>query len=235
MLQSNAILTSLSESDTAALRPHLKATHLEQKTVLFESGDTISAVYFPTTAVVSLVLTLASGEMTEAAMVGRDGAVGIASALDGKVAMSRAIVQLGGNAMVCEPAAFRSAALQSERLIALVMRHEQTLFSQAQQSTACMAHHEVEARLCRWLLRARDLSGSNNLPFTQEFLAEMLGVQRTSVTTVARTLQEAGMIKYSRGKIEIVDVEGLREGVCECYETVKQQYGNLLDPPPSLA
>ena len=233
MLQSNAILTSLSESDTAALRPHLKATHLEQKRVLFEAGDTISAVYFPTTAVVSLVLTLASGEMTEAAMVGRDGAVGIASALDGKVAMSRAIVQLGGNAMVCEPAAFRSAALQSERLIALVMRHEQTLFSQAQQSTACMAYHEVEARLCRWLLRARDLSGSNNLPFTQEFLAEMLGVQRTSVTTVARTLQEAGMIKYSRGKIEIVDVEGLREGVCECYETVKQQYGNLLGPPPS--
>ena len=144
--------------------------------MLFEAGDTISAVYFPTTAVVSLVLTFASGEMTEAAMVGRDGAVGIASALDGKVAMSRAIVQLGGNAMVCEQTAFRSAALQSERLIALVMRHEQTLFAQAQQSTACMAHHEVEARLCRWLLRARDLSGSNKLPFTQEFLAEMLGV-----------------------------------------------------------
>jgi CRP-like cAMP-binding protein len=235
MLQSNTILTSLSESDAAALRPHLKATHLEQKTVLFEAGDTISEVYFPTTAVVSLVLTFASGEMTEAAMVGRDGAVGIASALDGKVAMSRAIVQLGGNAMICEQAAFRSAALQSERLIALVMRHEQTLFAQAQQSTACMAHHEVDARLCRWLLRARDLSGSNKLPFTQEFLAEMLGVQRTSVTTVARTLQEAGMIKYSRGKIEILDVDGLREGVCECYETVKQQYSQLLGPPPSLA
>jgi CRP-like cAMP-binding protein len=233
MLQSNAILTSLSDSDAAALRSHLKATHLPQKTVLFEAGDTISAVYFPTTAVVSLVLTFASGEMTEAAMVGRDGAVGISSALDGKVAMSRAVVQLGGDAMVCEPTAFRSAALQSERLIALVMRHEQTLFAQAQQSTACMAHHEVEARLCRWLLRARDLSGSNKLPFTQEFLAEMLGVQRTSVTTVARILQEAGMIKYSRGKIEILDVEGLREGVCECYEAVKEQYGKLLGPPPS--
>jgi CRP-like cAMP-binding protein len=235
MLQSNAILTSLSESDAAALRPHLKATHLEQKTVLFEAGGTIRAVYFPTTAVVSLVLTLASGEMTEAAMVGRDGAVGIASALDGKVALTRAIIQLSGDAMVCDHAAFRGAALQSERLIALVMRHEQTLFAQAQQSTACMAHHEVEARLCRWLLRARDLSGSNELPFTQEFLAEMLGVQRTSVTTVARTLQAAGMVKYSRGKIEILDVDGLREGVCECYETVKEQYAKLLGPPPSLA
>jgi len=233
MLQSNAILSSLSPSDAAALRPHLKAIHLQQKTVLYEVGDTIDKVYFPTTAVVSLVITFASGEMTEAAMVGRDGAIGISSALDGKVAMSRAIIQLGGNAMVCDQATFRGAALQSESLIAKVMRHEQTLFAQAQQSTACMAHHEVEARLCRWLLRARDLSGSDTLPFTQEFLAEMLGVQRTSVTTVARTLQEAGMVKYSRGKIEILDVEGLREGVCECYETVKVQYGQLLGEPPT--
>jgi CRP-like cAMP-binding protein len=169
--------------------------------------------------------------MTEAAMVGKDGAVGIASALDGKVAMSRAVVQLGGDAMVCDPGAFRSAALQSERLISKIMRHEQTLFAQAQQSTACMANHEVEARLCRWLLRARDLSGSNQLPFTQEFLAEMLGVRRTSVTTVALTLQKAGMIKYTRGKIEILDIEGLIDSACECYETVNEQYSQLLGTP----
>ena len=230
MLHYNAILASLSASDASALRPHLKATHLQQKTVLYEAGDLINTVYFPLNAVVSLVVTLATGEITEAAMVGRDGAIGIASALDGNVSMSRAIVQLSGDAMVCDAAAFKGAALQSERLIAKVMRHEQTLFAQAQQSTACMAHHEVDARLCRWLLRARDLSGSDKLPFTQEFLAEMLGVQRTSVTTVARTLQEAGMVKYSRGKIEILDVEGLRESVCECYETVKEQYGQLLGP-----
>jgi CRP-like cAMP-binding protein len=196
--------------------------------VLYEAGDTIKTVYFPTNAVVSLVVALATGEMTEAAMVGKDGAIGIASALDGKVAMSRAIVQLGGDAMVCDQGAFRGAALQSENLISKVMRHEQILFAQAQQSTACMAHHEVEARLCRWLLRARDLSGSDQLPFTQEFLAEMLGVRRTSVTTVARTLQEAGIVKYTRGKIEILDIEGLREGACECYETVKEQYRQLL-------
>jgi CRP-like cAMP-binding protein len=165
MFQSNAILASLSASDASALR---KATHLQQKTVLFEAGDLISAVYFPINAVVSLVVTLATGETTEAAMVGRDGAIGIASALDGKVAMSRAIVQLSGDAMVCDPAAFRGAALQSESLIAKVMRHEQTLFAQAQQSTACMANHEIDARLCRWLLRARDLSGSDQLPFTQD-------------------------------------------------------------------
>jgi len=230
LLHSNAILAALSESDAAALRLHLKATHLKQKTVLFEAGDNINAVYFPITAVVSLVVGLATGEMTEAAMVGKDGAVGIASALDGKVSLSRAIVQLGGDAMVCDPAAFRSAALQSEKLISKIMRHEQTLFAQAQQSTACMANHEVEARLCRWLLRARDLSGSDHLPFTQEFLAEMLGVRRTSVTTVAHTLQEAGTIKYMRGRIEVLNVEALRDSACECYETVKGQYGQLLGP-----
>jgi CRP-like cAMP-binding protein len=228
MLQSNAILGSLSEGDAAALRPHLKATHLQQKTVLFEAGDNISAVYFPTSAVVSLVVTLATGETTEAAMVGKDGAVGIASALDGKIALSRAIVQLSGDAMVCDSSAFKAAALQSEKLISKIMRHEQTLFAQAQQSTACMANHEVEARLCRWLLRARDLSGTDHLPFTQEFLAEMLGVRRTSVTTVAHTLQEAGMIRYTRGRIEILNIEGLRDTACECYATVNEQYGKLL-------
>src|ERR1700761_648861 len=122
MLQSNAILASLSASHAAALRPHLEPIHLPSKTVLFEAGGKVPSVYFPTSAVVSLVVTLATGEMTEAAMVGKDGAIGIASALDGKVAMSLAIVQLGGDAMVCDPVAFRSAALQSERLISTVMR-----------------------------------------------------------------------------------------------------------------
>jgi CRP-like cAMP-binding protein len=206
-------------------------THLQQKTVLHNTGDTINKIYFPTTAVVSLVVAIESGEMTEAAMVGKDGAVGIASALDGKLAINRAIVQLGGDAIVCDQAAFRSAALQSESLITTVMRHEQTLFAQAQQSTACMAYHEVDARLCRWMLRTRDLLGSDQLPFTQDFLAEMLGVQRTSVNTVARTLQEAGLIKYRRGQIEIIDVEGLLEGACECCEVVKEQYSQLLGAP----
>jgi hypothetical protein len=112
------------------------------------------------------------------------------------------------------------------------MRHEQTLFAEAQQSTACMAHHEVDARLCRWLLRARDLSGNDQLPFTQEFLAEMLGVQRTSVTTVARTLQEAGIVRYKRANIEVLDVEGLRESACECYERLKSNTANCLARPP---
>jgi CRP-like cAMP-binding protein len=233
MLQSNAILASLSAGDASALAPHLKPVHLPQKTILYEAGDTIKSVYFPVNVVISLVITLESGETTEAAMIGRDGAVGIASALDGKIAMSRAIVQLGGDAITCDPAAFKSAAMQSEQLISLIMRHEQTMFGQAQQSTACMANHDVEARLCRWMLRARDLSGSDDLPFTQEFLAEMLGVRRTSVTTVAHTLQSANLIKYTRGKIRILDVEGLRDAACECYQTVRDQYRQLLGPDSS--
>jgi len=228
---SNAILASLTAQDADALKPHLKHIHLKQKHVVYEVGDSISTVFFPTVAVVSLVVTLATGEMTEAAMVGKDGAVGIASSLDGKIALSRAIVQLGGDAFACDSASFRRVAMQSERLISVIMRHEQTLFAQAQQSTACMANHEVEARLCRWLLRARDLSESDELPFTQEFLGEMLGVRRTSVTTVAKTLQQSGMVEYTRGRIKVVDVEGLKDSACECYETVKQQYRQLLLRP----
>jgi CRP-like cAMP-binding protein len=113
-------------------------------------------------------------------------------------------------------------------LRALLIRHEQAVFAQAQQSAACFATHQVVARLSRWLLRARDLSGSDTLSFTQEYLAQMLGVRRTSVTVVAHTLQAAGLIKYARGKIQILDTEGLQDSACECYATVKSQYGKLI-------
>jgi CRP-like cAMP-binding protein len=149
MLRSNAILASLSASDTAALQPYLRPVELQQKTVLYNTGDLVNHVYFPTTAVISLVVALITGETSEAAMVGNDGAVGMSSVLDGRMALNRAIVQLGGEAMVCSPAAFRSAVLQSEKLLGTVLRHEQAVFAQAQQSTARMAQHEVGARLCR--------------------------------------------------------------------------------------
>ena len=161
-------------------------------------------------------------------MVGRDGVVGASSALDGRVSLSRAIVQLAGNAMACGVDALKGAAMQSQTLLSILIRHEQTLYAQAQQSTACMAAHEIEARLCRWLLRARDLSGNDTLEFTQEFLAEMLGVRRTSVTLVAHTLQQAGIIRYTRGKITILNLEGMQDAACECYATVNSHYRALL-------
>ena len=228
MQSSNLLLASLTQSDNDLLQPKLKKIHLDQKHVLFGTGDAIHAVYFPLTAIVSLVVELSTGEMVEAAMVGRDGVIGGATALDGRISLSRAIVQLSGDAMAIDVASIKAAALQSETLLSILIRHEQTVYAQAQQSAACMAMHHVEARLCRWMLRARDLSGTDTLMFTQEFLAEMLGVRRTSVSLVAHTLQEAGMIKYSRGRIEILNIEGMRETACECYETVKSHYAALL-------
>jgi len=224
----NLLLASLSAVVTAFILPHLKPVHLASQRVLFDAGATVDRVYFPSGSIVSLVVTLSTGEMIEAAMVGKDGIVGASAALDGKISLSRAIVQIGGDAMTCELDVIRKAAMQSHSLLALLIRHEQTVYAQAQQSAACNATHDVEARLCRWMLRARDLSGSDTLPFTQEFLAEMIGVGRTSVSIVAHTLQQAGLIKYARGRIQIVNLEGLQEAACECYGTVNSHYRALL-------
>jgi CRP-like cAMP-binding protein len=226
----NHLLELLQPSDAKLLAPHLKLAKFEQHEILFESERQIDHVYFPTTAVVSLVATLSTGEMVEAAMVGKDGVVGASAALDGKISLSRGIIQLGGEIIVCDIDALNSTALQSPKLLALLIRHEQTVYAQAQQSAACFASHQVEARLCRWLLRARDLSESDYLPFTQEYLGEMLGVRRTSVTAVAHTLQAAGLIKYARGKIQITDAEGLQDSACECYGSVKLLYEKLIGP-----
>ena len=228
MSKSNLLLASLSPSDTAVLQRYLKPVFLEQHRVLCEPGQPVDAVYFPVGAIVSLVVGLSTGETVEAAMVGKDGVIGAAAALDGRISLSRGIVQLAGEAMQREVPALRTVAMQSQSLLSMMIRHEQTVYAQAQQSAACMAAHDIEERLCRWLLRARDLAGSDTLHFTQEFLAEMLGVRRSSVSVVAHTLQQAGMIKYSRGRIQILDLEGLRETACECYGTIKSQYQLLL-------
>jgi CRP-like cAMP-binding protein len=228
MSKSNLLLDSLSPGDTAALRQHLKPVFLDQQKILFDAGEPIDAVYFPTGAIVSLVVGLSTGEMVEAAMVGSDGVVGAAAALDGRISLSRAIVQLGGDAYKCDVDALKGTAMQSQSILSTLIRHEQTVYAQAQQSAACMATHDIEARLSRWLLRARDLADNDTLHFTQEFLAEMLGVRRSSVSVVAHTLQQAGMIKYARGKIQILNLEGLQETACECYGTVKSQYQALL-------
>ena len=226
----NLLLSHLGQDDFKRLEPYLKITPFKQHAILFEAEQEIKHVYFPTSAVVSLVVTLESGDIVEAAMVGSDGVLGAAAALDGRISLSRGIVQLSGDIVVCGIEGLKSAALQSPKLLSLLVRHEQTVYAQAQQSAACFATHHVQARLCRWLLRARDLAGTDILPFTQEYLAEMLGVRRTSVTVVAHTLQAAGLIKYTRGKIHILDAAALKESACECYESVKRHYAWLLGP-----
>jgi CRP-like cAMP-binding protein len=196
--------------------------------VLAESGSQVQKAYFPHSGVISLVVDLSVGEMIETAMVGRDGVFNAASALDGKISFNKAIVQLAGEASVISADNLINVADEHKPLRSLLIRHEQVLFAQAQQSAACNASHSVEARMCRWLLRMRDLAGSDDMMLTQEFLAQMLGVRRPSVSIVAGTLQKAGFIRYRRGNMRVLDVEALKEGSCECYATVKAHYERLL-------
>jgi CRP-like cAMP-binding protein len=229
----NSLLAALSAGDLALLKPHLKLLEVKQHQILFEPGDKVNTTYFPLTAIVSLVVLLSKGESVEAAMVGRDGVVSATAALDGKLAVNRGVIQLAGKLLACDSNELKIATKQSDTLLSVLLRHEQALFAQVQQSAACMANHVVEARLCRWLLRARDLAGRDTLEFTQEYLGEMLGVRRTSVTVVAHTLQQAGFIKYARGRITLLNLEGLQDGACECYETVRSHYEELLGRIPS--
>jgi CRP-like cAMP-binding protein len=229
----NLLLASLSAADLKLLEPHLRPLDFQQHKILFEAGHSVSAVYFPYDAIISLVVTLSTGELIEAAMVGRDGVIGASAALDGRISVSRAVVQISGHGVSCDVDVLKHAARQSETLHSLLIRHEQVVYAQAQQTAACNVTHTIEERLARWLLRARDLSLSDRLPFTQEFLAEMLGVRRTSVSTVAHTLQQAGFLKYARGRIEIIDPHGLEESACECYFSVCNYYDTLLGALPN--
>jgi CRP-like cAMP-binding protein len=225
---SNHLLQALPETEFEVLRPHLAFVELVRETVLVEAGAPLTHVYLPHSGVISLMVSLSEGQTVEVAMVGRDSVVGASAALDGGIWLTDAVVRLPGTASILGVADFRAAADRSAAFRTLLVRHEQALFAQAQQSAACNASHSVEARLSRWLLRARDLWDSETMPLTQEFLAQMIGVQRNAVSIVAHALQSAGIIRYSRGQIEITNVEGLRETSCECYHAVKVQYDRLL-------
>jgi len=223
----NRLLASLPSDVYSALTPHLKIVELKFGDVLAEAGSEIRQVYFPYAGVISLVVELKVGSMIETAMVGHDGVVNAAPALDGKVSLNKGIVQLSGSAGVMEVDRLRRLADGHKPFRSLLIRHEQVLFAQSQQSAACNASHTVEARMCRWLLHMRDFAGSDDLMLTQEFLAQMLGVTRPSVSIVASPLQQAGLIKYGRGRIQVLDVEGLKKEACECYDTVKAHYQRL--------
>jgi CRP-like cAMP-binding protein len=217
----NHLLASLSAEDFALLRPHLHDVELVHQSVLAKTEDRLERAYFPHSGVISLVLRLDGGEMIEVAMIGRDSIFGAAASLDGRISMNEAIVQLPGFASAIDIAHLRRAANQSDTVRSALVRHEEFLFAQVQQSAACNAAHALTARLARRLLRIRDLAGSDRFFLTQEFLAQMLGAQRTSVSPVANTLNKAGLIRYHRGNIEVLDLEGLVDSACECYSTVK--------------
>jgi CRP-like cAMP-binding protein len=226
----NQVLSALPYADFELMRPHLRSIELVHQTVLARAGEPLTHVYFPLSGIISLVVRLAKGATVEVAMIGRDSVFGGSTALDGGIAPNDAIVQLAGAASIIDALELRKVADQSPAIRTALIRHEQALFAQALQSAACNASHSVEARMSRWLLRARDVSGSDELTLTQEFLAQMLGVQRSSVSVVANTLQRAGLIRYARGRIEITNVDGLMQSACECYEAVKAHYDRLRIP-----
>jgi CRP-like cAMP-binding protein len=230
MSHPNRILNSIPHDVFTALQPHLKIINLEFGKVIAESEQPVSDVYFPHLGIISLVVEMKVGDMIETAMVGRDGVVNATSALDGKISLYKGIVQAEGSASVINADILRDIADELKPFRSILIRHEQVLLAQAQQSAGCNASHRVEARMCRWLLRIRDLIQSDRIVLTQEFLSQMLGVSRTSVSAVASALQEGGLIKYARGHIQITDVEGLKSGTCECYEKVFSHYERLLTP-----
>jgi len=225
----NHLLAALPAADFELLRPHLQIMQLVQEVVLVAAGDPLTRVFFPHGGVISLVVSLTAGEKIEVAMIGNDSVFGGSAALDGSISLTDAIIQLPGTASTLEVGRLRAVANESIAFRTMLIRHEQALFAQAQQSAACNAAHSAESRLARWLLRMHDLSEAKTLPLTQDFVAQMIGVRRNAVSIIAHALQAAGLIKYSRGHVQITNLEGLDDVACECYAAVKTQHRRLLE------
>jgi CRP-like cAMP-binding protein len=223
----NQLLASLSLHDGEVLRPHLRLIELTERAVVIESGRPGQRVYFPHSGIISLVASFANGQSVDMAMIGRDSVVGVSAALNGRVSRTSAIVRLPGTASVLDAVRLRFAAGESEQFRDVLLLHDEALSVQVEQSAACNAVHDLEARMARRLLRMRDLSGDDTLYGTQELLAEMLGVQRNSVSIIAKAFQHAKLIRYRRGTIKIVNLEGLRARACECYRVVEMHYQRL--------
>jgi CRP-like cAMP-binding protein len=227
----NRLLQATPAAEFEALRPHLKDVNLVREAVLIEAGAPLSHVYLPTSGVISMRTRLSEGQTVDVAMVGCDSVFGASAALGDRASLTDAVVLLPGRASMLNVVHFQAAADRSPVFRTLLARHEQALFAQAQQSAACNASHTVEARVSRWLLHARDLCNGESLPLTQEALAQMIGARRNAVSIVANALQKAGIISYSRGQIEIDNVESLKQTSCECYHAVRRQQDRLLRIP----
>jgi CRP-like cAMP-binding protein len=228
-LISNRLLASLQPSDRSLLDPHLEAVTLYQGEVLFEPGDDVTRTYFPcASTMASLVVMMQSGRAAEAATIGREGALGGIVSSGYKPAFTRAEVQIPGPALRIETSRLEEAKERSATLRDLFSRYADALLAQIVQSVACNALHPLEARCCRWLLTTQDRVNSAEIPLTQEALAEMLGVQRTTVTSVARALRARGLIRYARGQITVVDRARLEEAACECHAAVRQHFDRIL-------
>ena len=226
----NGFLSSLGADDFELIRPHLRAAELVQDSVLVSVGDMLKRAYLPHRGLISLVVDLARGEHVQIAMIGRQSIFGVFSALGDPIALNSAVVLVPGTASTIDLDRLRAAADQSATFRSMLIQHGLAVYAQIQQTAGCNASHTVESRLARCLLQTHDLSGGCKLMLTQEAMAQMIGARRNSVSLVASTLQQANFIHYSRGHIEIIDVDGLSKTACECYASVKSQYERLLRP-----
>jgi CRP-like cAMP-binding protein len=224
----NHLLAALPAAEFERLAPHLEPVEMMLGEVLYESGGLLQHVYFPTTAILSLHYVMENGASSEIAGVGNEGVLGISLFMGGHTTPSRAVVQTGGQGyrlraqLIMQE--FRRAGLMQQ----LLLRYTQALITQMSQTAACNRHHSLVQQLCRWLLLTLDRIPTNELIMTQELVASMLGVRREGVTEAAGKLQQAGVIRYRRGHITVLDRSGLESQVCECYEVVKKEFARLL-------
>jgi len=233
--QQNHLLGALSAGERNRLYPHLRLVPLPLGKVLYESGDVMRHVYFPTDSIVSLLYVLADGASAELSVVGNEGLIGVALFMGGETTPSRAIVQSAGHAYRLIGQQLKDEFHRNGELQLLLLRYTQALITQMAQTAVCNRHHSVDQQLCRWLLLSLDRLSSNQLTMTQELIAHMLGVRREGVTEAAGKLHKLGVIEYRRGKITVLDRSRLEQLCCECYAVVKKETDRLLTHyrPPS--
>ncbi|TMJ83526.1 MAG: Crp/Fnr family transcriptional regulator [Alphaproteobacteria bacterium] len=225
----NRILRQLSADELKSVQPWLTLMALRSSVVLHAAGDPLEQVYFPVSGMISLLAVMQSGEAIETGIVGADGLVGGDSAINGHL-FGQMTVQHDGAALTMPKARFVHAYLTHPHLRNLVDRYQSILLVQAQQNGACHALHSVRSRLCRWLLQSQDMIGSDTFSLTQEFLSHMLGVRRNTVSVEAHAVQEAGLIRYRRGHVTILNRDGLEDCSCECYSVIRAETDKLMGP-----
>jgi len=224
----NHLLDALPSDDFARLSPRLELIPMQLGDVLYEPGVKLRYVYFPTTSIVSLLYVMEDGASAEIAIVGNEGILGISLFMGGDTTPSRAVVQSAGHGYRLKAELLKNEFERFGSTMHLLLRYTQALITQMAQTAVCNRHHSVDQQLCRWLLLSLDRLASNELTMTQELIANMLGVRREGVTEAAGKLQDAGLIRYTRGRIKVLDRGGLEARCCECYQVVKTEFDRLL-------
>jgi CRP-like cAMP-binding protein len=224
----NHVLDALPPLERERLFPFLKLVPMPLGKVLYESGAALRHIYFPTDSIVSLLYLMEDGASAEIAVVGNEGAIGVSLFMGGETTPSRAVVQSAGHGYRLTGQLLKEEFTKAGAMQRLLLRYTQSLLTQMAQTAVCNRHHSLDQQLCRWLLLSLDRLSSNELVMTQELIANMLGVRREGVTDAAGSLQRAGLIKYSRGRITVLDRPGLEARTCECYDVVKRESDRLL-------